>query len=434
MPASAQLGVQVSYLAGGGAAFAPVKLRSLVQPRAVSVPGYEEFALANGAVREGLQADRRCGLVPRRIPAVGRGDRGTCRRGAGSADQAAEDAQLRSGRGRRRQGHAGRACRSRPTRRRSSPSSSTPTPTARCSTTSTRIPLWPAALIVGLKPDSWALSQDKVKFQAVALDLTGKPVAGARVSVDLFERKTFSHRKRLLGGFYAYQSGAEVKRLQQRLRGAHRRQGAAVLRVRLAGVRRAAGGGACGGRRRQRRGGQHQRVGGRQGRVVVRRVQRRPHGRAARAQALRARRDGGVPGAHAVSRGHRAGHGGARRRDGRAGRAAVRQGAGGEGPGARQLCAQRLRVGAGRARTGGGRAAHGAGGPGQAGVQDGRGADRRRLARARAEGERQHRPPGLSGARQGEGERGGEARAGRQAAAARARRWPWWRWTRACWS
>ena len=82
-------------------------------------------------------------------------------------------------------------------------------------TTSTRIPLWPAALIVGLKPDSWALSQDQVKFQAVALDLTGKPVAGARLSVDLFERKTFSHRKRLLGGFYAYQSGAEVKRLKR---------------------------------------------------------------------------------------------------------------------------------------------------------------------------------------------------------------------------
>ena len=56
---SAQLGVQVSYLAGGSAAFAPVKLRSVVQPRTVSFPGYDEFTLANGAVREGVQADRR---------------------------------------------------------------------------------------------------------------------------------------------------------------------------------------------------------------------------------------------------------------------------------------------------------------------------------------------------------------------------------------
>src|SRR6185503_8678545 len=81
-------------------------------------------------------------------------------------------------------------------------------------TSSARIPLWPAALVVGLKPDAWALTKEKVKFQAVALDLSGNPVRGARLNVDLFERKTFSHRKRLLGGFYAYESGAEIKRVQ----------------------------------------------------------------------------------------------------------------------------------------------------------------------------------------------------------------------------
>ena len=112
-------------------------------------------------------------------------------------------------------------------------------------TTSTRIPLWPAALIVGMKPDSWALSQDQVKFQAVVLDLAGKPVAGVPVSVDLFERKTFSHRKRLLGGFYAYQSGAQVKRLQPAsARGAATTRGCCSA-IRLAGVGRAAGAGAC---------------------------------------------------------------------------------------------------------------------------------------------------------------------------------------------
>ena len=87
-------------------------------------------------------------------------------------------------------------------------------PNGEVATASTRIPVWPANLVVGLKPDSWALSKDKVRFQALVLDLTGKPVQQIGVKIDLFERKTFSHRKRLIGGFYAYQSGSEVVRLK----------------------------------------------------------------------------------------------------------------------------------------------------------------------------------------------------------------------------
>src|SRR5262249_32622003 len=56
---SVDVGLQVSYLAGGGASFLPVKLRSVVQPRSVSFPGFEDFSFANGAVKEGLQEDRR---------------------------------------------------------------------------------------------------------------------------------------------------------------------------------------------------------------------------------------------------------------------------------------------------------------------------------------------------------------------------------------
>ena len=51
------------------------------------------------------------------------------------------------------------------------------------------------------------------------------------------------------------------------------------------------------------------------GRALVRAGQRRPHRRAAREEALRARRDGAAAGAHAVPRGDRAGRGRARRRD-----------------------------------------------------------------------------------------------------------------------
>ncbi len=211
---SAQLGVQVSYLAGGGAAFAAVKLRSVVQPRAVSVPGYEEFALLNGAVREGVQADRRSDW--HQDDYLLSDEEAEAPSGAASGPQTKPLKTLAfelDGGGGGRVTLAGLP--QQPDPQEIVAELEYADPNGEVLTASTRIPVWPAALIVGLKPDSWALSQDQVKFQAVALDLAGKPVAGARLSVDLFERKTFSHRKRLLGGFYAYQSGAEIKRLQR---------------------------------------------------------------------------------------------------------------------------------------------------------------------------------------------------------------------------
>jgi hypothetical protein len=215
---SAQLGVQVSYLAGGGAAYAPVKLRSVIQPRTVSFPGYEDFALANGAVEEGVQAERRADwyrdeylLSDEEAQAPAGAASGPQTRtlmtlaftldGAGGGKAQLEDLpQL-------------------PTPQEIVAELEYADPNGEVLTAGTRIPLWPAEVVVGLKPDSWALSKDKVKFQAIALDLAGKPVGGKRLTVDLFERKTFSHRKRLLGGFYAYQSGAEVKRLERACEG-----------------------------------------------------------------------------------------------------------------------------------------------------------------------------------------------------------------------
>ena len=80
-------------------------------------------------------------------------------------------------------------------------------------TTSARVSLWPSKVILGIKPDSWALSQEQLKFQVIALDLAGKPVKNQQVKVQLFVRNMFTHRKRLVGGFYGYENGAEVKLL-----------------------------------------------------------------------------------------------------------------------------------------------------------------------------------------------------------------------------
>ena len=77
----------------------------------------------------------------------------------------------------------------------------------------TRIPLWPAEYVIGIQPDGWVLSKDPLKFKVLVLDLRGKSVAGAPVSVDFFQRHSYSHRRRLIGGFYAYENSSEIKAL-----------------------------------------------------------------------------------------------------------------------------------------------------------------------------------------------------------------------------
>jgi uncharacterized protein YfaS (alpha-2-macroglobulin family) len=46
----------------------------------------------------------------------------------------------------------------------------------------------------------------------VALDVTGKPMANVRVQTSAFKRDYYSHRRRLIGGFYAYEHGYDTTR------------------------------------------------------------------------------------------------------------------------------------------------------------------------------------------------------------------------------
>jgi uncharacterized protein YfaS (alpha-2-macroglobulin family) len=87
-------------------------------------------------------------------------------------------------------------------------------PNGETQTVSTNIPLWPSAVRIGIKPDGWALSRDALNFQVVVIDISGKPVAGTPVKVNLFERRTYSHRTRLVGGFYAYSHSTETRKIQ----------------------------------------------------------------------------------------------------------------------------------------------------------------------------------------------------------------------------
>lgn len=209
------LDVSVQYLAGGGAANLPVVLRAQVTPKRMTPPeNFEEFTFANGSVTEGI-----------------------VRRGAGGDEMLDEDEPADvdgrtpgpSPKIHQREAltlDAAGTARATITKLAVAP---TPQdvlaeleyrdPSGETQTASTRVAIWPAASLVGLKPDGWAVSRERVAGQVAVVDVRGKPVSGAAIEVDVFTRSFFSYRKRLVGGFYAYEHVEEVKRVGPLCRG-----------------------------------------------------------------------------------------------------------------------------------------------------------------------------------------------------------------------
>lgn len=191
------LDVQVNYLAGGAAGELPVSLRGVLEPRAVSFTDYPDFTFMTGGLDEGLRE-----TVERPWSATDSGD----------------EASVALGTQRVKLGADGGARLTLDLPASEKPATVVadleyPDPNGEMLTAATRVPLWPSRVVLGLKPDGWALSRKDFKFQVLALDVDGKPRADVDVQVDLLQRNTYSHRKRLVGGFYAYEHRTEVKTL-----------------------------------------------------------------------------------------------------------------------------------------------------------------------------------------------------------------------------
>ena len=214
-PSEVPIDLHVGYLAGGGAPALRVRLRHQIQSRYVTpFEGFDEFVFSNGKVREGIS-------------------RGLQEQEEGERDQGAQE-----------QGEKVEVHSLDLTLDRTGSARATVTglhkiekpeeiwtelefqdPNGEIQTVSSRIALWPADRVVGIRQDSWVSNKDALKFQAAVLDLAGKPVTDAPVRVDLFEHKTYSHRKRLVGGFYAYEHLSEVKRIKTACEGKTDRRG-----------------------------------------------------------------------------------------------------------------------------------------------------------------------------------------------------------------
>ena len=202
------------------------------------------------------------------------------------------------------------------------------------------------------RPARWASNRGSVKFSVARARHRGQADQGPeRSRCAAASARSSRTRKRMVGGFYAYDNRTDVKDLGSLCSGTTddarparcaRRRSTAAGQVELIAEAKDAQGRAGRGR--------GQRLGHEAGRALVRAGQRRPHRRAAREEALRARRDRAVPGAHAVPRGDRAGRGRARRRDRDAGRDAARRRPDGRAEDRADLGPERLRQRARAAR------------------------------------------------------------------------------------
>ena len=191
------LDLSLAYLSGGGAGGAPVTLRTRVVPRSITIAGFDAWHFDAEPVVPGLMT----------LDGDGR-------------DAAGDGTQMRAAEQPLRLGPAGTA---RVTASGWAAPNSPATLIAEMDYTDAngeiatrvaRLPLEAAALRVGIAGDGWLMKADDVRLKLAVLGLDGKPLAGRKVKVLLFAREIISTRKRLVGGFYAYDNAAETRALK----------------------------------------------------------------------------------------------------------------------------------------------------------------------------------------------------------------------------
>ncbi len=197
-PKAVNLSAQLNYLSGGGVAQSPVKVTAVLRDRDPSFAGYEEFSFQ----------------PPRRHRASAEGEDET---DGGTGDQVVAD-KLPAMTDREGAAHVdikGIPARATPSELHAEMTYTDPN--GEVQTVASNMPIWPSAVVLGVKSTRWAgtggRDQGRVKFQVLALDTAGKPIKSQSVVVQARLSQTISTRKRIVGGFYAYDNRTEVKDL-----------------------------------------------------------------------------------------------------------------------------------------------------------------------------------------------------------------------------
>ncbi|WP_077035734.1 alpha-2-macroglobulin, partial [Pelomonas sp. KK5] len=98
-------------------------------------------------------------------------------------------------------------------------------PNGEVQTVSLRSALWPAKVMPGLRASSWAANGQAMRVDGIAVDTAGKPVANQRIAIRGRLQQWTSTRKRMVGGFYAYDNRSELKDLGELCSGTSDAQG-----------------------------------------------------------------------------------------------------------------------------------------------------------------------------------------------------------------
>ena len=184
----------VGYLSGGGASRLPVEVRvgwfgSIGTPK-----NYEAYSFGGKAVTEGVKPmngdgeEEQTPLPPTQTLPVTLGTDGTARTGIeipqsldGPANMLVEmDYQDANG---------------------------------EVLTASRSIPIYDSGVRIGIKTDGWLMKQDDLRLRLVAVDTDGKPIANQKITVALYNREILTARRRLIGGFYAYDNQMKTTKL-----------------------------------------------------------------------------------------------------------------------------------------------------------------------------------------------------------------------------
>ncbi|WEK44403.1 MAG: MG2 domain-containing protein [Candidatus Sphingomonas colombiensis] len=193
-PKTVPLDLFAGYLSGGGASNLPVDLRVGWFARRSNPDGYEAYTFGGRAVQEGVKPLNGDGeedaptLPPTQTLPAKLGADGTGRQTVevpqgldGTTDMTVEmDYQDANG---------------------------------QTLTASRTIPVFASRVQLGVKTDGWLMKQDDLRLRFVALDPDGKPIKGQKIAVALYSRQILTARRRLIGGFYAYDNQMRTTKL-----------------------------------------------------------------------------------------------------------------------------------------------------------------------------------------------------------------------------
>ncbi len=187
--------VQINYVAGGGAVNLPVRVSALVRGKYLSYSDYEEFSFSpprgkqtgNAQGEEETTASQDQRVIADKLPLT------LNKNGAGKVTisdvpTAKQPQELLL-------------------------EATYADPNGEVQTIRSLSTLWPSGVVAGIKTEGWVSSSQKIKFQALALDLKGLAATDIALTVQAVARIVTTSRKRMVGGFYTYDNKTEIKDL-----------------------------------------------------------------------------------------------------------------------------------------------------------------------------------------------------------------------------